>query len=253
MVLQAPRFCFYPTAIGSEPYDLSLDTHARWQRAMRGHAVANAVPVVAANRIGVEENDGATQSYYGHSFIADHTGELVASFGDKEEGVLIAELRSCRDRARYPRRMGLLPRPPRLTSTPKVSCRSLRRLSGSAHMPAMAQIDWPVSALVLKAARNRATSATSSTVVNSLSTVSASSDLLDHALLADAELLRLLGDLLLDERRLHEAWADDIGAHVVRAHLPWPSPARGRAGRASPSHRPPSAARPRGCAPSPYR
>ena len=77
----------------------------------RGHAVANAVPVVAANRIGVEQNDGATQSYYGHSFIADHTGELVASFGDKEEGVLVAELRSRRDRA-LPRRMGLLPRPP---------------------------------------------------------------------------------------------------------------------------------------------
>mgnify|MGYP003694384229 CR=1 FL=1 len=36
--------------------------------------MANAVPVVAANRIGVEQNDGATQSYYGHSFIADHTG-----------------------------------------------------------------------------------------------------------------------------------------------------------------------------------
>ena len=87
---RAPRSCFYPTAIGSEPYDLALDTHEHWQRAMQGHAVSNAVPVVAANRIGVEENDGATQSYYGHSFIADHPGELVASFGDKDEGVLVA-------------------------------------------------------------------------------------------------------------------------------------------------------------------
>jgi N-carbamoylputrescine amidase len=67
---------------------LTLDTHDRWRRAMRGHAVANAVPVIAANRIGTEQNDGATQSYYGHSFIADHTGELVASFGAEEEGVL---------------------------------------------------------------------------------------------------------------------------------------------------------------------
>jgi N-carbamoylputrescine amidase len=89
MMLQGAEILLYPTAIGSEPYDLSLDTHARWQRAMQGHAVANAVPVVAANRLGVEQNDGATQSYYGHSFIADHTGELAASFGDKEEGVLI--------------------------------------------------------------------------------------------------------------------------------------------------------------------
>jgi N-carbamoylputrescine amidase len=89
MVLQGAELLLYPTAIGSEPYDLSLDTHARWQRVMQGHAVANAVPVVAANRIGTERNDGATQSYYGHSFIADHAGDLVESFGDKDEGVLV--------------------------------------------------------------------------------------------------------------------------------------------------------------------
>jgi N-carbamoylputrescine amidase len=90
MVLQGADLLFYPTAIGSEPYDPALDTHKQWQRVMQGHAVANAVPVVAANRIGTEENDGATQSYYGHSFIADHRGELVASFGEAEEGVLVA-------------------------------------------------------------------------------------------------------------------------------------------------------------------
>ena len=89
MVLEGAEILLYPTAIGSEPQDLAVDTHLQWQRAMQGHAVANAVPVVAANRIGVEENDGATQSYYGHSFIADHKGELVASFGDRDEGVLV--------------------------------------------------------------------------------------------------------------------------------------------------------------------
>lgn len=89
MVLQGAEVLFYPTAIGSEPYDAGLDTHQRWQRAMQGHAVANAVPVVAANRIGVEENDGARQSFYGHSFIADHTGALVESFGEADEGVLV--------------------------------------------------------------------------------------------------------------------------------------------------------------------
>ncbi len=90
MVLEGAEILFYPTAIGSEPYDPALDTHQRWQRVMQGHAVANAVPVVAANRIGTEENEGVTQSYYGHSFIADHSGELVASFGERDEGVLIA-------------------------------------------------------------------------------------------------------------------------------------------------------------------
>jgi N-carbamoylputrescine amidase len=89
MVLEGAELLFYPTAIGSEPQDLSLDTHKQWRLAMQGHAVANAVPVVAANRIGREENDGVTQSYYGHSFIADQRGELVESFGAKEEGVLV--------------------------------------------------------------------------------------------------------------------------------------------------------------------
>jgi N-carbamoylputrescine amidase len=91
MVLEGAEVLFYPTAIGSEPYDDALDTHARWQRVMQGHAVANAVPVVAANRIGVEDNDGVTQKYYGHSFIADHTGELIAELGDADEGVIVAQ------------------------------------------------------------------------------------------------------------------------------------------------------------------
>jgi N-carbamoylputrescine amidase len=89
MVLQGAEVLFYPTAIGSEPYDPSLDTHLQWQRAMQGHAVSNAVPIVAANRIGLEDNDGTEQKYYGHSFITDHRGELVASFGEKDEGVLV--------------------------------------------------------------------------------------------------------------------------------------------------------------------
>ena len=89
MMLQGAELLFYPTAIGSEPYDRALDTHARWQRAMAGHAVSNAVPVIAANRIGVENNDGAQQRFYGHSFIASETGELVAQLGASDEGVLV--------------------------------------------------------------------------------------------------------------------------------------------------------------------
>jgi N-carbamoylputrescine amidase len=89
MMLAGAEILFYPTAIGSEPYDTSLDTHLQWQRAMQGHAVSNAVPIVAANRIGLEDNDGARQKFYGHSFIADHRGELVESFGATDEGVLV--------------------------------------------------------------------------------------------------------------------------------------------------------------------
>jgi len=89
MVLEGAEILLYPTAIGSEPYDESLDTHGRWQRVMQGHAVANAVPVAAANRIGLEDNDGVTQKYYGHSFIADQTGEITAELGDEAEGVIV--------------------------------------------------------------------------------------------------------------------------------------------------------------------
>jgi N-carbamoylputrescine amidase len=89
MTLLGADVLFYPTAIGSEPYDTTLDTHKQWHRAMQGHAVSNAIPVVASNRIGREENDGAEQKFYGHSFIADHRGDLVRSFDDKDEGVLV--------------------------------------------------------------------------------------------------------------------------------------------------------------------
>ncbi|MCB1592803.1 MAG: N-carbamoylputrescine amidase [Alphaproteobacteria bacterium] len=88
MTLKGADFLFYPTAIGSEPYDDTLDTSAIWQRAMQGHAVANAIPVIAANRIGTENANGQDQSFYGSSFIAGQNGELMQSFGHDEEGVI---------------------------------------------------------------------------------------------------------------------------------------------------------------------
>lgn len=89
MALKGAEVLFYPTAIGSEPYDESLDTHVQWQRAMQGHAVSNAMPVVASNRVGLEDNDGSEQRFYGHSFICDHGGDLVRSLGNADEGVLV--------------------------------------------------------------------------------------------------------------------------------------------------------------------
>jgi len=86
MTLMGADALLYPTAIGGEPQDASLDTAARWRRCMQGHAVANVIPVVAANRIGDERG----QVFYGTSFIADETGEIVTDLGRKEEGVLVA-------------------------------------------------------------------------------------------------------------------------------------------------------------------
>ncbi len=86
MALMGADALLYPTAIGAEPQDPGLDTAARWRRCMQGHAVANVIPVVAANRIGSEQG----QVFYGTSFIADEAGEIVTDFGRTEEGVLVA-------------------------------------------------------------------------------------------------------------------------------------------------------------------
>lgn len=87
MALKGAEVLLYPTAIGSEPHDDSLDTAARWRRVMQGHAVANVMPIAAANRIGDEDG----QVFYGTSFIADHAGDIVAELGREETGVLTAE------------------------------------------------------------------------------------------------------------------------------------------------------------------
>ena len=88
MALMGAEVLFYPTAIGSEPYDAGLDTSRMWRRAMRGHAVSNCMPVVAANRIGDEDG----QRFYGHSFIADEWGDLVEAYGASETGVLVTSI-----------------------------------------------------------------------------------------------------------------------------------------------------------------
>ena len=94
MVLMGAEILLYPTAIGSEPHDSSLDTAAPWRRAMQGHAVSNISPVVGSNRTGFEPWDnypGGGQGFYGSSFIADHRGDLVAELGRNDEGVIAAE------------------------------------------------------------------------------------------------------------------------------------------------------------------
>ena len=83
---------FYPTAIGSEPQDTSLDSRDHWQRVMQGHSAANVLPVIASNRTGVEEDDGVSLTFYGSSFITNHTGEKIAEAGRDEEKILVASL-----------------------------------------------------------------------------------------------------------------------------------------------------------------
>ena len=98
LALLGAELLFFPTAIGSEPYDPELDTSRMWRRAMLGHAVSNCMPVIAANRNGTEDG----QRFYGHSFIADEWGDYLAEFGAQETGVLTARIdleRAARHRA----------------------------------------------------------------------------------------------------------------------------------------------------------
>ncbi|WP_455372762.1 N-carbamoylputrescine amidase [Limibacillus halophilus] len=90
MALMGAEILFYPTAIGSEPQDASLDSKDHWQRTMQGHAAANVTPLVASNRIGKEEGDQGSITFYGSSFIAGPTGEKIAEADRESQTVLTA-------------------------------------------------------------------------------------------------------------------------------------------------------------------
>ncbi len=91
MALMGAELLFYPTAIGSEPEDGSMDSKDHWQTCMLGHAAANLIPVIASNRIGVEEDEDSKITFYGSSFIAGPQGNKVAEASRTEETVLVAE------------------------------------------------------------------------------------------------------------------------------------------------------------------
>ncbi len=90
MALKGAEILFYPTAIGSEPV-LPIDSEPHWQRCMQGHAAANIVPIVASNRVGTEVQDDSSMTFYGSSFIAGPTGEIIKQMNRTEEGVIVAE------------------------------------------------------------------------------------------------------------------------------------------------------------------
>ncbi|MDR3600592.1 MAG: N-carbamoylputrescine amidase [Desulfosporosinus sp.] len=91
MALKGAELLFYPTAIGSEPQDGSIDSKEHWQACMLGHAAANLMPVVASNRIGVEEDEDSKITFYGSSFIAGPQGNKLAEAGRGEAAVLVAD------------------------------------------------------------------------------------------------------------------------------------------------------------------
>lgn len=96
MALMGAQLLFYPTAIGSEPI-IDCDSMPHWRRCMQGHAAANVVPVIAANRIGEEKvspteannSQSSALVFYGSSFMTDETGEVLSDAGREEETILL--------------------------------------------------------------------------------------------------------------------------------------------------------------------
>ncbi|MCX7843178.1 MAG: N-carbamoylputrescine amidase [Clostridia bacterium] len=91
MALMGAEILLYPTAIGSEPEEAEIDSKGHWQVCMQGHSAANIMPVVASNRIGREDISGSQITFYGSSFITNHTGEVIAEADRVCEAVLTAE------------------------------------------------------------------------------------------------------------------------------------------------------------------
>ncbi len=92
LALHGAEAIFYPTAIGSEPQDPTLDSRDHWQRTMQGHSAANLVPVIASNRVGTEVDDGIETTFYGSSFITDHIGAKIAEAPREGETIIYAEI-----------------------------------------------------------------------------------------------------------------------------------------------------------------
>ncbi len=92
MALKGAEILMFPTAIGSEPAAPELDSAAHWRRTMQGHAAANIMPLVTSNRVGHEAADHVSMEFYGTSFIAGYTGEILADANRNEETVLTATI-----------------------------------------------------------------------------------------------------------------------------------------------------------------
>lgn len=97
LAVMGAELLLYPTAIGSEPI-LDTDSMPHWRRVMQGHAAANCMPVVAANRVGLEEvypcaenaNQSSALQFYGSSFMTDGVGEIIKSASRDQEEILVS-------------------------------------------------------------------------------------------------------------------------------------------------------------------
>jgi N-carbamoylputrescine amidase len=91
MTLKGADLLLYPTAIGSEPHLPDYDSKDHWQLAMQGHSAANMIPVLAANRYGIESDDAISTTFYGSSFITNNKGAKITESQRQGDDILYAE------------------------------------------------------------------------------------------------------------------------------------------------------------------
>lgn len=93
--LQGAEIIFYPTAIGWHPAEKARagkEQHAAWETIQRAHAIANGCYVAVPNRVGREQLSGDGIEFWGQSFVAGPSGEILAKAAVGEETVLTADL-----------------------------------------------------------------------------------------------------------------------------------------------------------------
>ena len=98
MALAGADLLIYPTAIGWDPVDTQDEKERQrdaWMTVQRGHAIANGLPLLAANRVGFEPSGGQAGTgilFWGSSFVAGPQGEILAEATRDDEEILLAEL-----------------------------------------------------------------------------------------------------------------------------------------------------------------
>ncbi|NOQ30788.1 MAG: N-carbamoylputrescine amidase [Helicobacteraceae bacterium] len=90
LTLKGSELLFYPTAIGSEP-EIKLDSKNMWQNVQIGHAIANTIPLITANRVSKETSVSCELTFYGSSFMCNHRGEVVVEASRESEEIIYAE------------------------------------------------------------------------------------------------------------------------------------------------------------------
>ncbi len=90
LTLKGAQMILYPTAIGSEP-EIDIDSKDHWQRVQMGHAAANMVPVISANRFGIEKGKNCELKFYGSSFITDSCGAKIAEAPRDKQKIIYAD------------------------------------------------------------------------------------------------------------------------------------------------------------------